>query len=167
MDRRECMLGLLGTMGAVALGRAAPVGAAGPEPLPTAPMIAGPDPDPRTPAFKAPKGPSTRTATSSARSPAIPYAPTRPYTPPEAPLDAFRALHRRIGVDRAVIVNATRYGRDNRVVARCHRAERGAYRGIANVDDKTTDRELEDAGARAGSTAAASRSCRGWAACPT
>ena len=56
MDRRECMLGLLGTMGAVALGRAAPVGAAGPEPLPSAPMIAGPDPDPRTPAFKAPKG---------------------------------------------------------------------------------------------------------------
>jgi 2-pyrone-4,6-dicarboxylate lactonase len=144
MDRRECMLGLLGTMGAVALGRAAPVGAAGPEPLPSAPMIAGPDPDPRTPAFKAPKGTVDTHCHIFGPVDRYPYAPTRPYTPPEAPLDAFRALHRKLGVDRAVIVNATVYGRDNQVVLDAIAQSGGVYRGIGNVDDRTTDRELED-----------------------
>ena len=71
------------------------------------PDIPGPDPAPRSPAFTAPAltcdahchifGPVDR----------YPYAVTRPYTPPEAPLSAFKALHARIGVERAVIVNAT------------------------------------------------------------
>ena len=44
-----------------------------------------------------------------------PYAPDRPYTPPDAPLEDFRALHRKLGVGRAVIVNASVHGTDNRV----------------------------------------------------
>jgi 2-pyrone-4,6-dicarboxylate lactonase len=55
--------------------------------------IPGPDPDTRTPAFKLPPlacdahchifGPGDR----------YPYAPDRSYTPPDAPLEMFRALH--------------------------------------------------------------------------
>jgi 2-pyrone-4,6-dicarboxylate lactonase len=107
------------------------------------PDIPGPDPATRTPAFKAPPltcdthchifGPVDR----------YPYAASRPYTPPEAPLSAFRALHARIGVERAVIVNATPYGRDNRVMLDAIGESQGRYRGIANVDINMTDRELD------------------------
>ena len=72
-----------------------------------------------------------------------PYAATRPYTPPEAPLPAFRALHEGIGVERAVIVNATPYGRDNTIILDAIAQSGGRYRGIANVDDRMTPGELE------------------------
>jgi predicted TIM-barrel fold metal-dependent hydrolase len=72
-----------------------------------------------------------------------PYAASRPYTPPEATFDSCRALHQRIGVSRAVIVNATPYGRDNRLMIDAIAASGGAYRGIGNVDERMTDRELE------------------------
>lgn len=106
------------------------------------PDIPGPDPAPRSPAFTAPAltcdahchifGPVDR----------YPYAVTRPYTPPEAPLSAFKALHARIGVERAVIVNATPYGCDNTVILDAIAQSGGRYRGIGNVDERMTDREL-------------------------
>jgi len=107
------------------------------------PDIPAPDPAPRVPSFKAPPltcdthchvfGPIDR----------YPYAASRPYTPPEAPFDACRALHKRLGVSRAVIVNATPYGRDNRAMIDAIAASGGQYRGIGNIDERTTDRELE------------------------
>lgn len=72
-----------------------------------------------------------------------PYAAQRPYTPPEAPLAAFKALHARVGVERAVLVNATPYGRDNTVILDAIAQSGGRYRGIGNVDERMTDRELE------------------------
>jgi 2-pyrone-4,6-dicarboxylate lactonase len=107
------------------------------------PDIPGPDPAPRAPTFKAPPltcdthchifGPVDR----------YPYVEKRPYTPPEAPLSAFKALHARIGVERAVIVNATPYGRDNRVILDAIAQSGGRYRGIGNVDERMTDRDFE------------------------
>ena len=79
------------------------------------PTIPGPDPDTRIPIFRLPAlacdahchifGPGSK----------YPYAPNRPYTPPDAPLEDFRALHRKLGVGRAVIVNASVHGTDDRV----------------------------------------------------
>jgi predicted TIM-barrel fold metal-dependent hydrolase len=107
------------------------------------PDIPGPDPAPRAPVFRAP--PLTCDAHCHIFGPVdrYPYAAVRPYTPPEAPLSAFQALHARIGVERAVLVNATPYGCDNTVVVESIAESGGRYRGIANVDDRTTDRELE------------------------
>jgi len=95
------------------------------------------------PAFKAP--PLTCDAHCHIFGPVdrYPYAATRPYTPPEAPLPAFRALHEGIGVERAVIVNATPYGRDNTIILDAIAQSGGRYRGIANVDDRMTPGELE------------------------
>lgn len=106
------------------------------------PDIPGPDPAPRAPSFKAP--PLTCDTHCHIFGPVdcYPYAPTRPYTPPEAPLSAFKALHARIGVERAVIVNATPYGRDNRVILDAIAQSDGRYRGIGNVDERTTEHEL-------------------------
>jgi 2-pyrone-4,6-dicarboxylate lactonase len=105
--------------------------------------ISGPDPDTRTPAFKLPPlacdahchifGPGDR----------YPYAPDRSYTPPDAPLEMFRALHARIGVERAVIVNASVHGTDNRVALDAIAVSGGRYRAVANIDDTITDAGLE------------------------
>lgn len=142
----DLMAGVVGGMSVAAV-RAERAGAEGGQstaaPPPVVPDIPGPDPAPRAPVYMAPPrscdthchifGPVDR----------YPYAATRPYTPPEAPLAAFRALHARIGIERAVIVNATPYGRDNRVMIDAIADSGGRYRGIGNVDERMTDRELE------------------------
>jgi predicted TIM-barrel fold metal-dependent hydrolase len=108
-----------------------------------APDIPGPDPAPRIPVFKAP--PLTCDAHCHIFGPLerYPYAPSRAYTPPEAPLPAFKALHARVGVERAVLVNANPYGRDNRVILDAIAQSDGRYRGVGTVDDRMSDRELE------------------------
>src|SRR6476620_2230709 len=69
--------------------------------------------------------------------------PERPYTPPDAPLEMFKALHDRLGVERAVIVKATPHGRDNRVVTDAIAQSGGRYKGVANVDETFSDRDLQ------------------------
>src|SRR5919198_136078 len=66
-----------------------------------------------------------------------------PETPPDAPLEDFRALHAKLGVSRAVIVNASVHGTDNRVALDAIAASGGAYRAVANIDDTITERELQ------------------------
>jgi 2-pyrone-4,6-dicarboxylate lactonase len=74
------------------------------------PEIAGPDKNTKTPAFKMPAGAIDTHCHIFGPAAEYPFSPTRPYTPPEAPLSMFRALHEKIGVERAVIVNATLHG---------------------------------------------------------
>jgi 2-pyrone-4,6-dicarboxylate lactonase len=139
--------------GVVGAGALAPFGPAlaqpaparpGPTPTDKAPMIAGPDPDTRSPSFQAPKGAIDTHTHIFGPVAKYPYADGRSYTPPEAPLEMFRDLHRKIGINRAVVVNATVHGRDNRPVVDAIAQSGGAYKGIGNVDDKLSDKELED-----------------------
>ena len=148
MNRREYMQGVAGLIGAAAISRYVSA-ADGPVALPNAPMIAGPDPDTRTPTFKAPKGAVDTHCHIFGPVSRYPYVEKRSYTPPEATLVMFRELHRKIGIERAVIVNPTVHGFDNRPVTDAIAQSNGNYRGLANVNDKMTDRELEDL-ARAG-----------------
>jgi predicted TIM-barrel fold metal-dependent hydrolase len=106
------------------------------------PTIAPPHPDPRVPAFRLPSKTCDTHCHIFGPDRLYPYAPDRPYTPPDAPLDMFRALHHRLGIERAVIVNATPHGRDNRVVTDAIAQSAGRYKGIANVDDSFGEREL-------------------------
>jgi predicted TIM-barrel fold metal-dependent hydrolase len=55
----------------------------------------------------------------------------------------FAELHAKIGVDRAVLVNATVHGTDNRVVLDEIKQSNGRYLGIANIDESFTDQQLE------------------------
>ncbi|GLR86091.1 amidohydrolase family protein [Bradyrhizobium iriomotense] len=113
------------------------------EPPKAIPTIDPPDPNPRTPAFKLP--PKSCDTHTHIFGPAAkyPFAEHRPYNTADAPLEAFRAVHDRIGVDRCVIVNATVHGTDNRVVTDAIAQSEGAYKGIANVKDEMSDKELE------------------------
>jgi predicted TIM-barrel fold metal-dependent hydrolase len=68
----------------------------------------------------------------------FPYAPERTYTPEDSPKEALFALHRRLGIDRAVIVQPGAHGFDNRVTLDAITASGGRYRGVALVRDDAT-----------------------------
>jgi predicted TIM-barrel fold metal-dependent hydrolase len=106
------------------------------------PEIPGPDKNTRAPAFKAPAGAIDIHTNIFGPAAQYPFSPTRPYTPPDAPLSMFRALHEKIGVERAVIVNATLHGFDNRVVTDAIAQSDGKYKGIANINGAMSDADL-------------------------
>lgn len=81
----------------------------------------------------------------------FPLAKGAPYTPPERTRDDLRALHARLGIDRAVIVQTTVYKADNRAMLDAIASSRGAWRGVALVDETFGDAEyqaLHDGGVR-------------------
>ena len=108
------------------------------------PTIPGPDPDTRIPKFKLP--PLACDAHTHIFGPGdkYPYAEGRPYTPPDAPLEDFQALHRKLGIGRAVIVNASVHGTDNRVALDAIAVSGGSFRAVANIDDSITERGLRE-----------------------
>jgi predicted TIM-barrel fold metal-dependent hydrolase len=138
--RRRDLLGVMAGAGMASLLASAPALAQDAKPIPTIP---GPDPDTRTPRFRAPAGAIDTHTHIFGPNAVYPFSPTRPYSPPDAPLEMFRAVHEKIGVTRAVIVNATVHGTDNRVVTDAIAASGDAYRGIANIAAGITDDELK------------------------
>jgi 2-pyrone-4,6-dicarboxylate lactonase len=106
------------------------------------PTIPGPVSNPKIPDFKLP--PLACDAHTHIFGPGdkYPYAPERSYTPPDAPLAAFQALHKRLGIGRAVIVNATVHGTDNRVALDAIAVSDGRYRGVANIDGTITEQGI-------------------------
>ena len=110
-----------------------------------------PDPEPRAPRFSMPPlacdahchvfGPAAR----------FPYAPGRAYTPPDAPKERLSAVHEIVGVQRAVIVQASCHGTDNRAMLDAIATSSGRYRGIAIVDGSFTEKDyaaLHEGGVR-------------------
>jgi 2-pyrone-4,6-dicarboxylate lactonase len=73
----------------------------------------------------------------------FPYAPDRRYTPEDAPKEALGALHRRLGIGRAVIVQASCHGTDNAAMLDCIAHDPSRYRGVAIVDDSFGTAQLE------------------------
>lgn len=74
----------------------------------------------------------------------FPYAATRRYTPEDKPKEVLAALHARLGLGRAVIVQASCHGTDNRAMVDALRWAPARYRGVAMIDDETTERELDE-----------------------
>jgi len=107
------------------------------------PTIAAPDPNPIKPKYVAPPdacdahchvfGPGSRFA----------YAPESRYTPPDAPKEKLAALHLHLGLARAVLVQASCHGTDNSAMLDAMSSSNGAWRGVAMVGPKITDRGLE------------------------
>lgn len=71
----------------------------------------------------------------------FPYAPGRTYTPPDAPKARLAALHSMLGIERAVIVQASCHGTDNRAMLDAIATSGGRYRGIAIVDESFTEQD--------------------------
>jgi predicted TIM-barrel fold metal-dependent hydrolase len=73
----------------------------------------------------------------------FPYDPKAAYTPQDAPFEALRELHRRLGIERAVIVHASCHGPDMRVTLDAIKRSQGAYRGTAIIDESYTEKDFE------------------------
>lgn len=107
------------------------------------PVCAAPDPAPRAPRFAMPPlacdthahvfGPASR----------YPYTPNRSYTPPDASFAQYKALLRALGAERGVLVQPSVYGTDNSLMADTLRDAGPNFRGVAVLDDKASDAELE------------------------
>ncbi len=65
----------------------------------------------------------------------FPYATNRSYTPEDAPKEELAALHRVLGFERAVVVQASCHGADNSAMLDAIAAAAGRLRGVAIVDD--------------------------------
>ena len=104
---------------------------------------AAPDPNTKTPKFKPPPlacdahchvfGPAAR----------FPYDSNAAYHPPDAPFEALQALHKKLGLERAVIVHASCHGADMRVTLDAIARSKGRYRGTAIVDKSYTMKDFE------------------------
>lgn len=138
MQRRELLIGMAG-LGLSTLSGARRACAAEDAAIPTIP---GPDPNTKTPKFKVPPGTVDTHTHIFGPAATYPFSPKRPYSPPDAPLEQFRKLHDAIGVERAVIVNATVHGVDNRVVTDAIAQSGGRYKGVANINNAMSDDEL-------------------------
>ena len=105
--------------------------------------IAGPDPNPVKPKYAAPPGACDAHCHIFGPAARFPYAPERRYTPPDSPKEKLRALHDHLGISRAVLVQASCHGADNRAMLDAIAWSKGAWRGVAMVGDEATERELE------------------------
>jgi predicted TIM-barrel fold metal-dependent hydrolase len=73
----------------------------------------------------------------------FPLAEDRSYTPPESTLARYRHRVRALGLSRVVIVQPSTYGTDNRCLAAALQECHGDARGIAVIDESTSDATLD------------------------
>lgn len=102
-----------------------------------------PRPDPHPPRFAMPPGATDCHAHVIGLPPDYPFVEERSYTPPEATVEAFRAMHTALGIQRAVIVTPSIHGTDNRITLEGIAAY-GDARGVAVVGPEITDAELDE-----------------------
>src|SRR5919109_4749969 len=97
----------------------------------------------RKPRFKLPPGACDAHCHVFGPAAKFPYAPNRRYTPEDAPKEALAALHAHLGIERAVIVQASCHGTDNRAMLNAIASNPKSIKGGAIVDDSFADADLE------------------------
>ena len=114
--------------------------------------ILGPCPDPHPPrTFVPPPGACDAHCHLFGPADRFPFAPDRAYTPPDAGLDMFEALQRRLGLSHAVFVQASCHGTDNAAIVDALERGQGRYAAVAMLAPDATDdeiRRLHDVGVR-------------------
>lgn len=73
----------------------------------------------------------------------FPFSPARKITPADAPKEKLFALHKRMGIERCIIVQSVVHGNDNTVVEDAIDAGGGHYLGVALVDINVSNEELK------------------------
>lgn len=68
-----------------------------------------------------------------------PFAADRAYTPPEAPLQRYRTVMEDLGLSRAVLVQPSVYGTDNRAMLEAMGEGGPNVRGVAVIGDESDD----------------------------
>jgi 2-pyrone-4,6-dicarboxylate lactonase len=100
-------------------------------------------PNPSKPAFTVPAGSVDAHCHVFGPGSHFPYAPTRKYTPCDAPKEKLWELRDHLGFERNVIVQATCHGTDNRALVDALQHSNGRARGVASVRREVSDEELQ------------------------
>ena len=106
-------------------------------------VLPPPDPNPAKPKYSPPPGACDGHCHIFGPAGRFPYSPKRTYTPVDAPKEKLAALHRHLGLSRAILVQASCHGTDNSAMLDAIASSKGAWRGVAMVTKDVTDQELE------------------------
>lgn len=108
------------------------------------PSCMAPDNETKTPRFKAP--PKSCDAHCHVFGPhaTFPYSDKASYWPPDAGKDALKRIHDKLGIERAVLVQASCHGIDNRGMMDAIKTSNGAYRGVCIANDTFSENDFQD-----------------------
>lgn len=107
------------------------------------PTIPPPHPDPHPPtAFVPPPGACDAHCHVFGPADRFPFAANRTYTPPDASTADLAALHQRLGLSRAVLVQASCHGIDNSAMVDALRRSPGRLAGVAMINESFTRDDL-------------------------
>ena len=112
-----------------------------------APLCQAPSSEIRSPLIAFPAGVVDCHAHICGPATQFPYAQERVYTPPDATLESYQSLLHMLGVDRAVLVQPSVYGTDNRVMLAALKSYPQQFRGVAVISSnpkEVSDDELDD-----------------------
>lgn len=109
----------------------------------TANLIPPPDPNPVKPKYSPPPGACDAHCHVFGPSKKFPYAKERTYEPPDAPKEKLAELHQHLGFQRAILVQASCHGTDNRAMLDALASSKGAWRGVAMVAKNVGQMELQ------------------------
>ena len=107
------------------------------------PVCMPPDPYPRKPKFEFPPHACDCHAHICGPSSVYAYIPQRIYSPPDALLPAYHRILGALGCSRAVLVQPSFYGTDNRAMLAAMKAAGPVFRGVAVIGDEAMAGELE------------------------
>jgi len=100
------------------------------------------NPNPSAPRLRLPPGACDAHVRVFGPAARFPFAEDRSFTPGDAPKETLFALHRKLGIERCVIVQSLCHGLDNRVVEDAIAAGGGSYLGVALLPLDVSDEEL-------------------------
>lgn len=103
-----------------------------------------PDPDPRPPRWTAPPGATDTHCHIFGPPDRYPFVAERRFTPPDATVASYLHMHRTLGLTRAVLVQPSGYGIDNRRQLDAAREMDIPTRVTVVLPPEVTDREIED-----------------------
>ena len=102
-----------------------------------------PDPNTRKPSFALPPNSCDTHFHIFGPPEEFPFAPTRQYTPPAAPLEHYLNMAAVVGIERGIVVQPSVHGLDNSVTLDAIKQAGGRFRGVARIDDKTPASEIK------------------------
>ena len=73
-----------------------------------------------------------------------PYSPERIYTPPDATLESYQSLLKMLRVDRAVLVQPSVYGTDNKAMLAALKSNPQQFRGVAVISSNPNEVSDQD-----------------------
>jgi 2-methylaconitate cis-trans-isomerase PrpF/predicted TIM-barrel fold metal-dependent hydrolase len=102
-----------------------------------------PDKNTKTPTYIAPKNACDAHCHIFGPHALFPYSDKATYWPPDAPEADLRKMHDTLGIQRAVLVQASCHGTDNTAMVDAIKKSNGRYKGVCIADDTFTDADFK------------------------